>query len=180
VRNISLGQPPSYFYGPRWSPDSRKIAYTDTRMNLWVVDIDHPAPMKLDADLYDTPAGNLDPAWSPDSRWVAYAKQLPNHLHAVFIYGLDEKKSRQVTDGLSDAFSPRFDKSGKYLYFLAGTNTGLSAGWLDMTSLGHPVSSGVYAAVLRKDLPSPLAPESDEEAAKAGATDKKAAAKDAQ
>ncbi|HZU52637.1 MAG TPA: PDZ domain-containing protein [Holophagaceae bacterium] len=179
VRNISLGQPPSYFYGPRWSPDSRKIAYTDTRMNLWVVDIDHPAPMKLDADLYDTPAGNLDPAWSPDSRWVAYAKQLPNHLHGVFIYGLDEKKSRQVTDGLSDAFSPRFDKSGKYLYFLAGTNTGLSAGWLDMTSLGHPVSSGVYAAVLRKDLPSPLAPESDEEAAKAGATDKKAAAKDA-
>lgn len=173
VRNIGLGQPPSYFYGPRWSPDSKKIAYTDKRLNLWVVDLDHPAPMKLDADLYDTPTGNLDPAWAPDSRWVAYSKQLPNHLHAIFIYDLDQKKSRQVTDGTSDAFSPRFDKSGKYLYFLAGTDTGLSAGWLDMTSLGHPVSSGAYAAVLRKDLPSPLAPESDEEAAaKAADADK--------
>ncbi len=179
TRKIDLAQPPSYFYGPRWSPDSRKIAYTDKRLNLWVVDLDRPIPVKLDTDLYDTPNGNLDPAWSPDSRWVAYSKQLPNHLHAVFIRGLDGGKARQVTDGRSDALAPRFDRGGKYLYFLAGTDSGLAPGWLDMTSLGHPVSSGVYAAVLRKDLPSPLAPESDEEAAKAADLDAKDASKKA-
>ena len=167
VRKISLGAPPSYFYSPRWSPDSRKIAYTDKRLNLWVVDIDHPAPVKVDTDLYDTPASYLDPAWSPDSRWVAYAKQLPNHFHGVFVYDLDAKSVHQVSDGRSDAFSPRFDKGGKYLYFLASTDEGLANGWLDMTSLGRPVSSAPYAAVLRKGLPSPLAPESDEEGAKA-------------
>lgn len=172
VRKIALGTPPSYFYGPRWSPDSRKLAFTDKRLNLWMVDLDHPTPVKVDSDLYDTPASNLDPAWSPDSRWIAYSKQLPNHLHAVSVYGLETQQSRQVTDGMSDAFSPRFDRSGDYLYFLAGTDAGLSAGWLDMTSLGHPVSSGIYAAVLRKDHASPLAPESDEEAAKAGASEK--------
>ncbi len=166
VRKIGLGQPASYFYAPRWSPDSRKIAYTDKRMNLWLVDLDHPTPVKVDQDLYDTPLGNLDPAWAPDSRWLAYTKQLPNHLHAVFVHELEGGKRRQITDGRSDAFSPRFDRGGKYLYFLAGTDNGLSQGWLDMTSLGHPISSGAYAAVLRKDLPSPLAPESDEEAAK--------------
>ncbi len=42
---------------------------------------------------------------------------------------------------------------------------GLSTGWLDMTSEAHPVTRSVYVAVLRKDLPSPLAPESDEEKA---------------
>ena len=40
---------------------------------------------------------------------------------------------------------------------------GLSTGWLDMTSDAHPVTRSVYVVVLRKDLPSPLAPESDEE-----------------
>ena len=40
---------------------------------------------------------------------------------------------------------------------------GLTTGWLDMTSEAHPVTRSVYVAVLKKDLPSPIAPESDEE-----------------
>jgi tricorn protease len=163
VRKIDLGQPPSFFYSPRWSPDSKKIAYADKRMNLWVVDLDKPVPEKIDTDLYDTPFQYLDPAWSPDSRWIAYTKQLRNYLRATFVYSLAEKKSRQVTDGRSDASSARFDRSGKYLYFIASTSAGLSQGWLDMTSMARPVTSSVYAAVLRSDLPSPVAPESDEE-----------------
>src|SRR5712692_2460983 len=171
VRKVDLGPPPSFFYSPRWSPDSKKIAYSDKRMNLWVVDLDRPTPVKIDSDLYDTPLHNLDPAWSADSRWIAYTKQLRNYLRAVFVYSLAERKSRQVTDGRSDATSPRFDRSGKYLYFLASTSVGLSQGWLDMTSMARSVTSSVWAAVLRKDLPSPVAPESDEE----GADEKEAA-----
>lgn len=187
VRKVDLGLPPSYFYAPRWSPDSRKIALTDKRMNLWVVDVEKGTKAKVDSDLFDTPLSNLDPAWSADSRWIAYVKQLPNRLRAVFVHSLEEKKSRQVTDGRSDAVSPRFDKGGKYLYFLASTDVGLAQGWLDMTSMGRPVTSSLYAAVLRKDLPSPVSPESDEEGvaeakdgrdAKDGKDAKDAAAKD--
>ena len=134
-------------------------------MNLWVVDVGAGTTTKVDSDLYDTPLANLDPAWSPDSRWLAYVKQLPNRLRAVFVHSLEEKKSRQLTDGRSDAVSPRFDRSGKYLWFLASTDVGLAQGWLDMTSMGRPVTSSLYAAVLRRDLPSPVAPESDEEGA---------------
>ena len=162
-RKIDLGKPHSFFYSPRWSPDSSKIAYTDKRLKLWYVGLDGGTPVDVDTDLYDTPIGNLDPSWAPDSQWFAYAKQLPNHMHAVFVYSLAERRSRQVTDGLSDAVNPRFDRSGKYLYFTASTTLGLAAGWLDMSSLSHPLTESVYAAVLRKDLPSPVAPESDEE-----------------
>ncbi len=179
VRTVKLGQPASFFYGPRWSPDSRKLAYTDKRMNLWVLDLEKTEPVKVDADLFDAPGCHLDPAWSPDSRWLAYTRQLPNHLHAIFVYGLEDRKPVQITDGRSDAFSPRFDRNGKHLHFLAGTGTGLGAGWLDMTSMGRAITSSAYVAVLRKDLPSPLAPESDEEGAakeeKPEAKDKKAA-----
>jgi tricorn protease len=56
-----------------------------------------------------------------------------------------------------------FDRSGKYLYFTASTNVGPAINFADLSSLGHPVTRSVYAIVLRNDLPSPLAPESDEE-----------------
>jgi tricorn protease len=171
ARKIDLGDPPSFFYNPVWSPDSKKIAYSDKRLNLWVVDLDHPTPVKVDTDLYDTPMHEFDQAWSPDSRWITYTKQLPNHLHAVFVYSLADRKATQVTDGMSDCLYPVFDRSGKYLFFTASTDTGLAAGWLDMTSEARPVTRSVYVAVLRADLPSPLAPQSDEEKVKDGSKD---------
>ncbi|NOZ96123.1 MAG: protease, partial [Acidobacteria bacterium] len=101
-----------------------------------------------------------------DSRWLTYTKQLPSQMHAVYVYELATHRVTQITDGMSDALYPVFDRSGKYLFFTASTNVGLSAGWLDMTSMGHPVTRSVYAAVLSKDLPSPIPPESDEEKVK--------------
>lgn len=163
VRKINLGNPPSFFYSPKWAPDSKKIAYTDKRLNLWYVDLEKGTPVKVDTNLFETPERTLDPQWAPDSEWLTYTKLLPNHLHAVYVYSLASGKSFQITDGMSDARYPAFDVNGKYLYFLASTDIGLQADWLDMSSLNRPVSSAAYVAVLRKDLASPLAPESDEE-----------------
>jgi tricorn protease len=166
VRHINLGNPPSFYYGPDWSPDSKKIAYTDKRLNLWYVDVDSGKNTLVATDYYDNPQRSLNPSWSPDSAWLTYTKQLPSHLRAVYVYSLAQGKAYQITDGLSDAEFPVFDKNGKYLYFTASTDIGLTASWLDMSSLDHPVTRNVYLAVLRKDLPSPLAPESDEEKTK--------------
>jgi tricorn protease len=163
ARRIDLGRPASFFYTPTWSPDSSKIAFTDKRLKAWYVPVDGGSPVNFDTDLYDTPIGNLNLAWSPDSQWIAYTKQLPNHLHAVFVYSTADHRIKQVTDGLSDAASPRFDRNGKYLYFTASTETALAAGWLDMSSMNRSSDASVYAVVLRKDVASPVAPESDEE-----------------
>ncbi len=160
---IGLGSPPSFFYHPTWSPDSTKIAYSDKRLNLWYVDIARGKPVLVDTDGYDSPEHEFDVQWSPDSAWLTYTKLLPSQLHAAYVYSLGDKEATQVTDGMSDALFPVFDKSGKYLYFTASTNVGLSSGWLDMSSQGHPQTRAVYAAVLRADLPSPIPPESDDE-----------------
>jgi tricorn protease len=167
VRKIDLGNPPSFFYSPIWSPDSKKIAYADKRQNLWYVDLAHPTPVKVDTDKHvDKLLGReASIRWSPDSQWLTYTKHLPNNLSAVFVYSMDTGKATQITDGMSDALYPAFDEDGKYLYFTASTNVGLSAVGMAMTSLAHPITRGVYIAVLRKDLPSPLAPESNEEEA---------------
>jgi tricorn protease len=165
VRKIDLGSPPSFYYDPVWSPDSKKIAYTDKRLNFWYVDIEKGTPIKIDTDTYLTPFRPETPLWSSDSRWLTYSRELANHLGAIFVYSLEESKPHQVTDGMSDARHPDFDKSGKYLYFTASTDDGPTSGWLDMSSVNRPVTRAVYIAVLRKELPSPLAPESDDEKA---------------
>jgi tricorn protease len=164
VRHINLGNPPSFFYTPTWSPDSKKIAYTDKRLQLWYVDLDNPTPKLVDTDYYWTFAGNpMSQTWSPDSRWIAYNKQLPSGQHAVFVYSVEQGKSFQITDGMSDALYPAWDKNGKYLYFTASTDIALATVVLDMSSDEHRVTRSVYVAVLSKDEKSPLAPESDEE-----------------
>jgi tricorn protease len=167
VRHINLGNPPSFFYSPTWSSDSKKIAYTDKRLQLWYVDLDNPVPKLVDTDYYWTFANaTTAQTWSPDNKWLAYIRQLPSGIHAVFVYSLEQGKSFQITDGMSDALFPVWDKNGKYLYFTASTNVGLAGAGLDMTSDEHRVTRSVYVAVLSKDEKSPLAPESDEEKSK--------------
>jgi tricorn protease len=100
TERIPLDNPPSFYYSPVWSPDGKKIAYTDARLNLWYMDLEKKTPVKVDTDTYSKPERTLDPSWSPDSRWIAYTRQLRNHFRAVFIYSLEENKSRQVTDGM--------------------------------------------------------------------------------
>jgi tricorn protease len=163
VKKLALGNPPSYYYSPIWSPDNKKIAYTDKRLNVWYIDLDKGSSVLVDTNTYDAPLRSLDPVWSPDSRWLTYTKYLKNHLHAVFVYSLEQNKTHQLTDGMSDARYPGFDRSGKYVYFTASTDAGPTTGWLDMSSFNRPVTRSVYVVVLRKNLPSPLAPESDEE-----------------
>ena len=162
AQKIDLGSPGSFFYFPTWSPDGKKLAYTDKRLNLWYVDLEKKTPVRVFHDRFTGPQQIFRAAWSPDSKWLAYTQQELSHMRSVFLYSLETGESRRVTDGMSDSYSPVFDKSGKYLYFLASTDAGPT---LDesMLSFDRPVTSNVYVAVLRKDLPSPLAPESDEE-----------------
>jgi len=163
VKKINLGNPPSFFYSPTWSPDSKKVAFADKRLNLWYVDIEKGTPVKVVTDIYDAWGVAFTPAWSPDSKWITYSKFLPNHLRAVFVYSLESSKSTQLTDGLSDARNPVFDKGGKYLFFAASTDVALSGTWLDLSGFQRPVTRSVYAMVLKKGDPNPVEPQSDDE-----------------
>jgi tricorn protease len=157
---IPLGDK-AFYSTARWSPDSKKIAYLDNHSHLFYVDLAAKKPVLVETDYYYNGNG-LAPAWSPDSQWLTYAKTLKSHMSAIYLYSLADAKGTQITDGMSDAENPVFDKNGKYLYFTASTNAG-PAMEEDIQRVARQVTASVYLAVLSKSEPSPLAPESDDE-----------------
>ncbi|MEO8597775.1 MAG: PDZ domain-containing protein, partial [Candidatus Solibacter sp.] len=161
TRKIALQGKSAYYFDPRWSPDSKSIAFTDNQMNLWMVELAGGKVTKVDTDYIYSLGRNV--GWSGDSKWIAFERFLPNRLRAIMIYSVETGKSVQMTDGLSDAQNPVFDKDGQYLYFMASTNYAPTTSGLDMSSDEHDVTSSIYLAVLPNNIPSPLAPESDEE-----------------
>lgn len=154
---------PTHYYTASWSPDSKKLLFSDTNLKVWVLDVESGAAKIVGNDPWMVPQRTLNPVWSPDSKWVAYASRLRSMFHAIFVSNVETGESKQVTDGLADAVWPAWDASGKYLWFLASTDFGLRSQWLDMTSYDHDVTFGLYLTVLKKTEPSPLLPESDED-----------------
>jgi tricorn protease len=171
---IDLGPNPSYFYNLEWSPDSKRILYTDKHLHLWYLDVpskddkgkEIPAgkPILVDTSRQGGFGGNgFNPSWSPDSKWITYTRDLDNNLKAVFLYSLDTHAFTQVTDGMSDTNSAVFDPNGKFLYFLASTDNGPSNAGIDLSSLDRAQTSAAYVVVLEKYGISPIPPESDDE-----------------
>lgn len=157
---IRLEEKPTFYMAPNWSPDSKKVSYLDAHLQIWYVDIEQKKPVKVDKDRYL--GSDRAPVWSPDSKWLAYSKRLENYLGAIFVYSLDPAKATQLTDGMSDARHPAFDKDGKYLYFTASTDIGPTLE-PDIQSAARTSTRSVYVTVLSKTDESPFKPESDEE-----------------
>jgi tricorn protease len=160
VRKIRIEEKPSFYWELVWSPDSRKLAFPDRRLGLWLVDLNSESAVRVDTSTYSAQE-SWSANFSPDSRFLAYAKRLKNRAGTVFIYDLAQKKSFQVTDGVTQTDLPAFDPNGKYLYFVSSMNAGTSEfswGVLNGVLANPLVVRRVHAVILSKDQPSPLLP----------------------
>jgi tricorn protease len=156
--------PGAGFYDrPVWSPDSKKIAYTDNSWSVFWIDVATGVSKKIGSEYLYGPQKTLWPSWSPDSRWIVYTLANHTYIQTLYAYSLEQDRSFAITDGMSDVSEPVFDRSGKYLYFFASTNAGPVRNWFSLQNQDIQVTRSIYMAVLRKDLPSPLVKESDEE-----------------
>ncbi len=152
-----------FYNAPVWSPDSQKIAYYDNSQSVYWLDVKSGVSKKIAQQTTYSPVIMISYVWSPDSKWLAYALDNEAGLTTVYAYSTEQGKVFQITDGLSDVKSPAFDRTGKYLFFLGSTDAGPVKDWFAQSGADMNAVSAVYVAVLRRDLPSPLARESDEE-----------------
>lgn len=154
----------AYYGAPLWSPDSKRIAFVDNRQAVYLADVasGKVGRVAVDPKFICVP----EYSWSPDSQWLCYTRHGANNLRDLWLYRVADGKAFRLTDGMSDAFSPAFDRNGKFLYFAASTNLAHDMGWVDLSEYPHEPVANLYLAVLSAAEPSPLKAQSDEEEGK--------------
>ena len=148
----------SYASNPVWSPDSKKILWSDRKQRLRMVDIDTKA-VTLVAENAEAPIRFY--SWAPDSKWIAWLENRATGFSRIQLYSVDTAKSQAVTDGWYDVGSPTFTEDGKWLLFTSDRD--FNPIYSD-TEWNHAYQNmqRIYLMALAKDTASPFAPKSDE------------------
>ncbi len=149
----------TYKYNPIWSPDSKKLLWSDKMGRLSFVDIETKKVTTVVEDSKDWEI--RDYTWSPDSRWIAYTLPHNHSMSQIMVYSVENKQTKPVTSSWYSAGDPEFDPEGKYLYFTSSRDFHPIYSWTEWNHAYRDMEQ-VYMVTLRKDIPSPFAPENDE------------------
>lgn len=147
----------TYIRRLKWSPDSKKMLYTDRRNRIVEVDV----ASKSKRTLLQNPEGEFyEVEYSPDGKWITYTKSETNNMNVVYVYDIASGKEYPVTEKWYDSSSPAFSRDGKYLIFSSERDlnpTYSSVEW----NYAYNRMGGVYMALLAKDTPSPFLEKDD-------------------
>jgi len=145
-------------FPPVWSPDSKKLAFSDKNQTLWSLEVKSKKLRKLDrAQRNDI----QDYSWSPDSQWLTYSKREDNGFGSIWVYHLKTKTASQLSSKLTSEQEPVFGANGNYLFFLSNRDYNLSFSSFEFNYLYHKATR-VYAAQLNASAPELYPYQSDE------------------
>ncbi len=148
----------TYKYFPMWSPDRKKLMWSDKMLRLQYVDIE----TKKVVTVAQTKAFEYqDYTWSPDSKWIAFTEPVQRGESKIFLYELASGTSTPVTDGWYDVGEPAFSSDGKYLFFASNRDFNPIYSWTEWNHAYNDMSN-IYFVTLAKSTPSPFAYENDE------------------
>jgi tricorn protease len=148
----------TYKYGLDWSPDSKRILWSDKKNRIQFVTVESSEVTLVD----QSPAWEIhDFTWSPDSRWIAYARPEERRFPNIQLYSLETRERIQVTDGWFDVGGAEFSSNGKYLFFISERTFNPTYGQTEWNHIYRDMQR-IYLVTLTKDAKSPFAPKSDE------------------
>jgi tricorn protease len=148
----------TYYYAPKWSPDSKKLLWSDRLQRLRYVDVTTKAVTQVEQDKYGEIQGY---SWSPDSQWITWAQPEQNDLPRVYLYSLANKQKTAVTDTWYGSGDPVFSDDGKYLLLSSARDFKPTFGDEESANVYRDMER-VYLITLARDTANPLAPKSDE------------------
>ncbi len=128
------------------------IAYSTNRFDIRVLDVSKGSVRAIDRSEY----GIVEEfSWSPDGTILAYS--FPEKLNAstIRLATVASGRKANVTEPNANDFSPAFDPSGRYLYFLSDRELDPVYDKI-IFDLGFPKAARPFAVTLRDDMPSPF------------------------
>jgi len=148
----------TYYYTAKWSPDSKKLLWSDRLQRLRFVDVTTKTVTQVDQDKW----GEIEIFnWSPDSQWIGWGRPEENGLPRVSLYSLANKQQTAVTDNWYGSGEPIFSDDGKYLLLSSARDFKPSFGDEEFANIYRDMER-VYLVTLAKETENPLAPKSDE------------------
>lgn len=155
----SLGA--GFRFSPRWSPDSKHIAFTDQAGRLMLTVVESGETRELDKDPW---MGQPQVSWSHDSAWIAYTRGDDGKSQSgIWIVNIKSGEKTRVISPMFNASSPAFDRAGDFLFYVSA-NSFSSPVYADIdTTFAYARTEQVLMVPLRKDVKNPWLPESDEE-----------------
>jgi tricorn protease len=148
----------TYKYQPYWSPDSKKLLWSDKKLRLQYVDI---ASKKVTLVDQATAWEISQYVWSPDSKWIAYTRPEEKSMSTIRVYSLESKKNHEVTEGWFSSNSPAFSADGTFLFFASSRTFSPRMGWTEWNHVYFDMEK-LYLVTLSKDTRSPFEPKNDE------------------
>lgn len=146
-------------YAPAWSPDSKKLLFSDKKHLLQIFDVKTKEVTVVDkADEHEIRYYD----WSSDSEWVTYNKNGENGQQAVWVYSLKQKKNYQLTGDMFNEYAPVFSTCGKYIFFLSDRDFNLSFSDFEFNYV-YNKATRIYAAALKKTTPPLFKDKNDKE-----------------
>ena len=130
-----------------WSPDSKKLLFTDKTLYLQYLDLNTKKITKVDKSII-TPIGDYN--WSPDSNRIIYTKANDNYKNSIWLYSMINGKKFRITDERFDDYSPVFSTDKKFIFFASDRTFNLSFSSFEFNYL-YNKSTGIYAIALQKD-----------------------------
>jgi len=148
----------TYKFRIQWSPDSKKIIWSDKMLRLQYVDIDSKKVTLIEkSKIWEF--NSFD--WSPDSQWITYSRQLENGMQQIMLYNTSDQKKYEVTDSWFSSNQPSFSHNGKYLIFTSDRTFNPTYSNIEWNYTYQNLTK-LYLVTLQKDTPSPFAPSNDE------------------
>jgi tricorn protease len=148
----------TYKFSLLWSPDSRKLLWSDKKLRLQFVDVDTGVVTQV-AQAKAWEISEFE--WSPDSQWIAYSQPEELKMQTVYLYSVGRNESFAVTDGWFASGGPAFSADGKYLFFISDRTFNPAYGQLEF-NYSYRDMAKIYLVTLAKDVKSPFEPKSDE------------------
>ena len=149
----------TYILSLAWAPDGRHLALGDHEGRVFVVDVAGRSLVQVAKDSNDA---GVFCAWSPDGQFLALTLSNPNGTDSLHIWSLAEGALKRVTGDLFEVAAPARDPRGRYLYYLSRRDYQSQTSTAEF-EFAVTENTGIFALALRKDVPHPFPPESNEE-----------------
>jgi len=163
-------------FEPVWSPDNKKLLFSDQNHTLWWLDIKTGKQRKIDTAKYNED-GLTSYIWSPNSEDIVFVKNNENRYASLWHYNLKDKRVTRLTDDMSSETNPAFSPDGQQLYFTSERDFNLTFSSYEFDYMFNNATR-LYSVTVNskiKPLNTPLSDEISIVDSKANKDDKKSA-----